>query len=1362
MFARFCVSVALALAAAPSGAAEQPLASVEGARAKLVAHLAGEAHLRVELGDGRGAARALITLAAAAEEAGQAATAALAVLGAYEELALPDDVRAGLSSAEQDVRGKAVRAVADALASMTAEHKLPEDIRGFKILGAAEGCPVRDARAFAGGPGGVVHILSDGLVSYDGKHWQAAALSAIPVLPPVGALFVDSKGWAWLGSADAGGREEWALTEIERVGRWSLAFRDGMAPLGRWRTFVGGRRVTAFAENQAGVWVATSSRLFLCHDGRQMSPASCPLPYSPFRKLLASPESDWLWVIDIDRASRFDGKRWRSLKLGKLRPVGAVISSGKPVIVVTAGLILPGEKRPEFIKFPAGHGAIAAAAAGPDGTIWCVSSQSRLFRTDMKTWGLYRSIARNEFPRQAMPAIFCDAAGRVWLSRGPGIELHAAGRKPEQTMAADKEPIELPIAPLLSSAGSGGWTNDGSLISIPRPEDEETGAGVAAGTGDELGGFEEDDTRGAETTAGLLDDLRKSPRSASIFNRLLKLLNEEPDPAVRKEALLLAAKEANAALYDSPAYVRELAESIIDDGHPVYACMLLLEACELYGAGSASEAVEPALFEALVALEFGEFARPGFLLADITLPRKKDERRGRLEPSAAGAKFGPGVRAVKLDLDLDVGLDELREAGLHQAVILADKRAVLASMGDFARWQKLVDDCIKAGDLEAAKKYGRLTKDMFKWPAAPAKVDKPQKADSVALAPLRWIRRIKIKTDSGLGPVLGGDGKLYFHDEGAGTVTAIDSTTGSKGTPTPSAGLRALIPTNTGAVAIINGGSSLRADVLPLHEPIKALAIGGMTDAFDPFSATPVKDNVFYCFDDGLAKVDLKAGKVVWRNRDIAGGADFWRTLLERAMPVPHEADVLVVSGRRLSCVDAASGKTRWETHCDWSGTPAAAGDVVIVGAGPRAVWGISRKTGERVWKHIGRGRAEGRFISDGQSAFYAMPDGDVAALDAKTGGFLWRRATSISVRYATSYRSQQTALLVGSGRVVACNKYGYVEFDAATGAIFRRLHVKTARPMAVTEGAVIVMTAPDRLVAVADPPAGGLGERVTALAEKAPKRKALGMARLAANYISPGSTAAHELALKLSAGAVARRGHALYETMVASVDPFAPASRKLMRDYVEYVPSEPSVAPRVLRIVSMAHTERGAVREAAAALEELAKQRGTRAVLSALLRLQLEAGDKDAAMRTVRRLVAMKQEGAWAAFAALAEAHMEEEALDVALELGSPNENPGLLYSALPLAGDTGLFEKTEQLLGGRAGAVAAPERARARAYMFSAAGVAGRVLAKNEKALRADIEAYRRLLAERRDALKALDRPEELKLIEERIKRLEKAPFP
>jgi len=1371
MFARFCVAVALVLAAAASGAAEQPLASVEGARAKLVAHLAGEAHLRVALGDGRGAARVLITLAAADEEAGQAAAAALAVLGAYEDLPLPDDVRAGLSSAERDVRAKAVRQVADALASMTAEHKLPEKLSGFKILGAAEGCPVRYARAFAGGPGGVVRILSDGLVSYDGKHWQAAAPSAIPVFPPVGAFFVDSKGRVWLGSIAAGGREQWPFAEIERVGRWSLAFRSGT--LGRWRTFVGSQRVTAFAENQAGVWVSTSSRLFLCHDGRRISPASCPLPYSPFRKLLASPESDWLWVIDIGRVSRLGGKRWRSFKLGKLRPVGGLISSGKPVIVVTAGLILPGEKRSELVKFPPGHGTIAAAAAGPDGTAWCVSSQSRLFRTDMKTWALYRSIARDEFPRQAMPAIFCDAAGRVWLSRGRGIELHAAGRKPTHTIPADKKAIELPAAPLLSSAGSGGWTTGGSLVSVPRPEDEDGAADAEAGTGDELGGFDEDDTRGADTPAGLLDDLRKSPRSGSIFNKLLELLDEKPDPAARKEALLLAAKGANAALYAEPAYVRELAESFIDGGHPVYACMFLLEACELYGAGSDCEAVEPAFFEALAAIGFGEFARPGFLLADLSIPRK-DERRGYREPSAAGAKFGPGVRAVKLDLDLDVGLDELREAGLHRAVILADKRAVLAAMGDFARWQKLVEDCVKAGDLEAAKKYRRLTKDMFEWPAAAAKVDKPQNADSVALSPFRWIRRIKIKMDSGLGPVLGGDGAVYVLDDNNGQLAVIKASTGAVlklERPTTAVALstdatvRALIPSDGGVFAVLRYGRDRLTPVRlsALKNGAGTGGIDGLTDSFDAFSATPVKDNVFYCFDDGLTKVDLKAGKVVWRNRDIAGGADFWRTLLERSMPVPDGAGVFVVAGRRLFCVDAASGKTRWETtHCDWSGTPAVAGDVVVVGAGLRDVWGVSRKTGKRVWKHIGRAMPQGRLISDGRRVFYAMPGGDVAALIAKTGGFLWRRPTRISVRSPESYWSKATALLVRRGRVAACNKYGYVEFDAATGAILRRLHVTTARPMAAAEGAVIVMTAPGRLVAVADQPAGGLGEKVIALAEKAPKRRALGMARLAANYISPGSVAAHELALKLSAGGVARRGHALYETMVASVDPFAPASRKLMRDHVEYIPPAPSAARRVLRIVSLAHTERGAVREAAAALEELAKRRGTPAVLGELLRLQLAAGDRDAAMRTVRRLAALKKAGAYTAFAALVEAHMEEEALDVALKLGSHNKRAGLLYSALPLSGTTGLFEKTEELIDRQTGDVTPSERARDRAYMFSAAGAAGRVLAKNEKALRAEIDAYRRLLAERRDALKALDRPKELKLIEERIERLEKAPFP
>ena len=1373
MVRRAIIAATLALVlAAPHGAGRVRAASVEAAQGELIARLAGEVHLRIALGDGRAAARALTTLAAVDDGSAKTAQAGIAVLDIYETIPAAGEVRAALISRDREARRTALKRLADILAPMTGEYRLPDTFTGSKILGAAEGCPVDRARAFTQGPDGVVHMLSGGLVSYDGRRWQVMDREAIRAARPLAALFADSKGRLWIGGGRAGVHVDGALKESDRPGRGTVAFRQG-GPGGRWRTFVPRRRVATFAENKAGVWIATPSLLSV-YDGRRMRTVNCPLPYSPSRRLVASPKSDALWVVDVARVSRFDGARWTSYATGKLRTVGGVVLDGKPVIVARRGLVLFGDGRSEMVTFPPGHGTIAAAAAGPNGTVWCVSSQSRLFRTDMKTWGLYRSIARNEFPRQAMPAIFCDGAGRVWLSRGRGLEVHAVGGKPAATVQAERKQIELPAAPLISAAGSGGWTNWGTSVEIARPKNEDEGGdGAASESADDLAAFEEDDAEEGDTPQATFSKLQKSPRSGSAYNRLMTALAGRPNPKLRRQAFALAVKERNTGFYGNGRHVLEFVEMLIDEGRPVQACMLALEAA-VNGRRAPVGGTDVALGEALVAMGFGEFARPAFFAIDAKLwmPRRRRDPR---EFRSSDRTFEPGVRAVTLNMQADVGREALRKAGLHMAVILADKRAVLGSLGDFARWRKLVSDCVAAGDVDAANKFKRLTKDMFDWPKEDVKVDKPASADSVALSPFLWARRIKIAADSGFGLVTGNDGAVYTLNQDDRRLGAIDALTGavlklerptSAVALTADATIRAVIPSGDGVVIILRYGPDRLAAVRVSARKKNSGGVGidGLTDAFDGFSATRAKGGVFFCYDNGLTKVDLKAGKVVWRNGDLTGGSYPWRSLLERALPVADGEDVFVASGGKLACIDAASGKPRWQIRCDWSGTPAVVGGVVVAGAGPRDVWGLDRKTGARIWRHVGRGQAQAQPVSDGASVFFVTADGAVVALDAKSGRLLWRRPADLNIRPVYGPSLLRTALIARRGRLAACNSSGYIEFDAASGAVLRRLAVATARPMAATKDAVVVMTDPKRLVAVADEKPSDLADKVLALTSAAPKPRAAGMARLVAGYIRPVATKAHEAVLRLSSGSAEPEREALYALMVASVDPFASDSRKLMRDHLELArPGSGLRFWRVLEIVAEAHLERGAVREAAAAFERVTKRRATAGALIEQLRLELAAGDEEKWERTVRRIVAMKPEGALWAFLTLESARREEEALKlVAAQRYDKDDSLQLLYAAVSLSGMTGLLDETEPALASAERLIGAVRRGRLLAQMLSSAGVADRALRKGRSDLKDRVAAYRKLLTERREALKALDRPGELKIVEEQMRRLEKTLFP
>ena len=1376
MLLELCLTVCLAADAQPVAASADEL------RATLAPKLLDHIYLRIGLGDGRGAARALTALAALDAPPDLLRQAAFAVLDLVDHTCLARDIRLRVVSRDADTRRAAADELVDAFRTLTAKPRLPDAAAGWQVLGPQHGCPVREVRTFAQGPAGALMMLADGLVLYDGARWQIVAPAALRVHWPVEAAFTDSAGRTWLGSVAAPVTAAGLLGRLHRYQWGTLAYfeppRLDLLP-GRWHAFTGTERITAFAQTKHGLWIASRSRLFQFRVDRPL-PAVCPLPYSPSRRLIGSPAGAELWVIDHDRISRFDGAAWQSYRAPRdARLRGGVMLGRRPVILLDRGLLRPAGNTFRLVAAPDGLGRLTGAAPGKDGRLWCVSDRGHVLSTDLKTWDLYRAPAGATPQPRWPPAIFCDAAGRLWLSRGRGLEL-CTGRPgvPQHLPAAVKQLAARP-APLLSDAGSGGWPGDSAGLQVADEDDPRDDRPAP----DSLGGFVEDAAK-TETVAALLEALRKSPNSAATYARLLKRLKKTPDPAARMEAFALAVRGLNEAFYAEAAHVRQFAERLLDHDRPAHAYLLLTDAWYRRPDIRFRTELEPVLFEALTAMRFGEFARPGFLGADL-LWRAATPAVPKTETPTPTFELAVGpvktvFRARTLPLDPAVGRAALLKAGLHQAVILVDKRAVLGAVGDLARWQRLVASCIRAGDRAAARRYvalatqlfGRGRRELVKLLAGIPAVTKP--LDSAALAPFAWFRRIDIAADSGLGAVpAGGGATVCVYDEGAARLIALNAVTGERVCRHAVApgSLAALLPARRGLVLIVRAKDGLPGALRylpgPDAKPVPlAVPIQGLTAAFDGFSATPVRDGVFYCFDGGLTKVDLNKGRVAWRNPRLPGGTAFWRSLLDRALPVPDGDDVFLLSGGTLRCVNADSGKVRWARDCEADGTPLVVGRIVVVPAGFREVWGVDRANGKPIWKHIALWNTDGALASDGRRAFYAAPRGDVTALDAKTGEFLWRRPTDISLSRPATRRERPTALIVRNGRLIASNIFGTVEFHGHTGAVRRRIELRTARPMVDTPHGVVVATAPGRLACIADPPDAALSDAVAARAaalKKAGDRVgAVGIARLAATYIDPARLDTYRFAFDALGKDQPRYAQLLCKMMIGGTDPFDAGTRLLMRQHLRDVPDDYWTASGAFALIVKAHRERGGTRAAAAAFAALARTRPSVLVRRALLQLQLAAGQKDNARATAQRLAALGVRGAQVAFVLLAEGAMEEDALRLAARFAGHKDAGTLLYLAVALSGRSGLFETAKDMMDRSPALASARDRTMALAYMLGNAGVADRAVRSYGGALAAELDRYRAALERRRQRLRAGNFPAELKAVEARIDRLKKSAFP
>jgi len=133
--------------------------------------------------------------------------------------------------------------------------------------------------------------------------------------------------------------------------------------------------------------------------------------------------------------------------------------------------------------------------------------------------------------------------------------------------------------------------------------------------------------------------------------------------------------------------------------------------------------------------------------------------------------------------------------------------------------------------------------------------------------------------------------------------------------------------------------------------------------------------------------------------------------------------------------IDAASGKTRWQTKLkrDLSGGVGVGGDLVLVADIQGRVFALDRTTGEQRWRSGVSREVLSAPASNGRYVAVQTMDGFVVGLDGSNGTELWRYQTdipSLTLRASTSPLMSGNTVIAGfaSGKVVALN--------AANGAL--------------------------------------------------------------------------------------------------------------------------------------------------------------------------------------------------------------------------------------------------------------------------------------------------------------------------------------
>ncbi|MFD5819789.1 serine/threonine-protein kinase [Streptomyces sp. NPDC127038] len=211
-------------------------------------------------------------------------------------------------------------------------------------------------------------------------------------------------------------------------------------------------------------------------------------------------------------------------------------------------------------------------------------------------------------------------------------------------------------------------------------------------------------------------------------------------------------------------------------------------------------------------------------------------------------------------------------------------------------------------------------------------------------------------------------------------------------------------------VAVVAAGALTRFGGTKAPVAEKRVAQPSKSDGFAPWEVNPAAAGTkatgqprcaydahrLYCVRPGTlaVAVDATNGRVLWSRPDPgARSAD--------VPPAPVLSGgllhVLGRGGHRLTALDPATGKTRWDRDTTrYEGGIAHAGAVVLLTGRDARVTALDAATGRTLWQHTLAGVASPRFAAYGDGLAYAVsPAGSrtrVVAVDPGTGAVRWRR----------------------------------------------------------------------------------------------------------------------------------------------------------------------------------------------------------------------------------------------------------------------------------------------------------------------------------------------------------------------------------
>jgi eukaryotic-like serine/threonine-protein kinase len=295
----------------------------------------------------------------------------------------------------------------------------------------------------------------------------------------------------------------------------------------------------------------------------------------------------------------------------------------------------------------------------------------------------------------------------------------------------------------------------------------------------------------------------------------------------------------------------------------------------------------------------------------------------------------------------------------------------------------------------------------------------------------------------------------------------------------------AVVPTDDGTVLAIDlANGALRWSVTTSGAPGAAFVaegrayVGdaeGVISAFDVEtgasvwrSRTAIAPSPDVTAGDGSLFVPTPTGELV--ALDLGNGSERWRTAVSSDLSSLHQpafdaGRVFVAYGASIAAVDAATGRVAWTASTNGQQTAAAvaAGGRVYVGVPPDqaaagGVLAFDERTGGPLWT-LGEGLYSPSV--DGSIGYAGGPDGLLAAIDAASG----------SVRWRTSFNGLIRSPSIASGMVfvAADAEHAVHALDAGTGGELWKFDVDGSMDccLAVAQGLVVVGTTSGSIYAI-------------------------------------------------------------------------------------------------------------------------------------------------------------------------------------------------------------------------------------------------------------------------------------------------------